>query len=472
MPDFLFILASNLPMKEIFPIIDPFDKLLEKQPYSQDAWEQYRPLTYCVTEHIPEGMLLFNNLTKSMVLLSDAEMKSVRSGGASLPELVEKWFYVPEDHDDKTLCQQVRNVASMLRPTTKGFNSYTIFTTTDCNARCFYCFEKSARRIPMSPAVAEKTAGFIAEHCGGKDVSLSWFGGEPLYNMEAIDIICRRLEENGIAFHSKMTSNGYLFDKEIVRKAKEDWKLKNVQITLDGTEEIYNKAKAFIYKGVNAFRRVIGNIHLLLDAGIGVDIRLNIDTYNSDDLMKLSGLIIEEFSGKPGLYVYVHPLFGDNMHYAVDNPAKRKDIFEKMEKLQDTFDGAGMGRISLFKRYIKTNCCMSDSATSLAVFPSGQFGKCEHYTDEYFVGHLDKGEVLDQEEVTAFSQIHPDIEECDNCPIYPDCIRLVRCASFYNCYLESRNYWLRQIRAEMRAVYYAKKKNADLDESEIESMPC
>ena len=112
----------------------------------------------------------------------------------------------------------------------------------------------------MDSAVAEKTAEYIARHCGGKEVSLSWFGGEPLYNMEAIDIICRRLEDKSVAFHSKMISNGYLFDKEIVRKANEDWKLRNVQITLDGTEDVYNKTKAFIYKGINAFKRVIGTV--------------------------------------------------------------------------------------------------------------------------------------------------------------------------------------------------------------------
>lgn len=459
-------------MREIFPIIDPFDKLLGEQPYSQYTWERYRPLTYCITEHIPEGVLLFNTMTKSMVLLSYAEMESIRLGGAPLSELVENWFYVLEDHDDKTLCQQVRNVAKMLLPPVKNITGYTIFTTTDCNARCFYCFEKSAKRIPMSSAVAEKTAEFIAERCGGKEVSLSWFGGEPLYNMGAIDIICCRLEERGVSFRSTMVSNGYLFDSEIVRKAKEMWKLRNVQITLDGTEDVYNKTKAFIHKGVNAFRRVIGNIHLLLDADITVDIRLNIDTYNSDDLLDLSGLLVKEFSGKRGLYVYVHPLFGSNMHYALHDPVKRKDIFVRMEQLQKTFDGAGMGRNSLYRRYIKTNCCMADNHMSLTILPSGQFGKCEHYMEDHFVGHLDKGGLFDQEELAAYRQTHPDIEECDHCPIYPDCIRLIRCDSFYGCYPESRNYALNRLRSEMRAVYYAKKINADQDSATDESKPC
>ena len=37
-----------------------------------------------------------------------------------------------------------------------------------------------------------------------------------------------------------MISNGILFDEESVKKAKEFWKLGNIQITLDGTYDYYD----------------------------------------------------------------------------------------------------------------------------------------------------------------------------------------------------------------------------------------
>ncbi|MEI3172875.1 MAG: radical SAM protein [Lachnospiraceae bacterium] len=126
--------------------------------------------------------------------------------------------------------------------------SYTIFTTTDCNARCFYCYEMGRSRIPMSDETAHKAAAYIAAHCGGEKVHLHWFGGEPLFNKQVIDIICTDLAEKGIVYESMIISNGYLFDGATVEQAVSHWKLKNVQITLDGTEEIYNRSKAFIYK--------------------------------------------------------------------------------------------------------------------------------------------------------------------------------------------------------------------------------
>lgn len=457
-------------MREILPIAAPFDKLLGKQPYT--AGELYRPLKYCVTERVPEGVLLFNNMTKGMVLLSDAELESIAAGDTPLPSLVQLWYYVPESHDDKTLCLQMRNVAKMLRPPAKNITGYTIFTTTDCNARCFYCFEKNTARIPMSPEVAEKTAGFIAGHCGGNEVSISWFGGEPLYNMEAIDIICRRLRERGVPFNSKIVSNGYLFDREIIGRAKVDWELRSVQITLDGTEDVYNKAKAYIYKGVNAFRRVIGNIHLLLDAGIAVDIRLNIDTYNADNLTDLSSLLIDEFSGKQGLSVYVNTLFGDSPHIAVNDPCKREGVYKKKEQLRAAFERAGMGKHALISDYVRTNRCMADSPVCITIFPTGYLGKCDHFTDNLFVGHLDDREGLDHDVLTAFKEVYPEIEACGDCPLYPDCFRLVKCDECRNCFPENRADWLSQMRYEMCAAFYGQRKEVSRSEAITDSNLC
>lgn len=64
----------------------------------------------------------------------------------------------------------------------------------------------------MSNETAHKAAAYIAAHCGGEKVHLHWFGGEPLFNKQVIDIICTDLTEKGIVYESMMISNGYLFD--------------------------------------------------------------------------------------------------------------------------------------------------------------------------------------------------------------------------------------------------------------------
>lgn len=98
-----------------------------------------------------------------------------------------------------------------------------------------------------------------------------------------IDQICSELREKGIPFSSTMISNGYLFDADMISRAKAEWKLTFVQITLDGTEETYNRVKAYVGVKDNPFRRVINNINELLRSDIDVSIRLNVDRYNADD---------------------------------------------------------------------------------------------------------------------------------------------------------------------------------------------
>ena len=89
----------------------------------------------------------------------------------------------------------------------------------------------------MSDRTAADAADYIARVSEGGKVTLSWFGGEPLMNTKAIDIITSELRARGVPFRSKIVSNGYLFDGELVRKAKDEWALEFAQITLDGTEE-------------------------------------------------------------------------------------------------------------------------------------------------------------------------------------------------------------------------------------------
>ncbi len=60
-----------------------------------------------------------------------------------------------------------------------------------------------------------------------------------------------------------------------------------MQITLDGTEQTYNRVKAYVHQGVDAFERVLQNIAMLTAAGIHVSIRLNVDKHNIREMAEL-----------------------------------------------------------------------------------------------------------------------------------------------------------------------------------------
>ena len=174
--------------------------------------ESYRLMHFVVQLPVEEGLLLYHVMTRAVVLLTPEEAKRMTDNPGSVPGLVAQWFAVPPGHDDRKLAREVRAVGKMLEKKPKGITSYTILTTTDCNARCFYCYEKGRNRIPMQEETARKVVDFIIKNTPDKQVKLRWFGGEPLYNKEVISLICGELREAGIEFRSSMVSNGYLFD--------------------------------------------------------------------------------------------------------------------------------------------------------------------------------------------------------------------------------------------------------------------
>lgn len=452
-------------MQIIYDIAKPFDLLLKKQKVKKG--ETYRPMYYVVEQSIDEGLLLYHTMTKALLLLTPEETKVYKTTPAALPQLIEQWFLVPESHDDRLLSRQIRNVAKTVAKPVTAITHYTIMTTTDCNARCFYCFEMGQPRIPMGDDMAQRIADYIISHSHGEKVSITWYGGDPLYNKGVISLISQRLKDAGIDYKSNMISNGYLFDDETITEARELWLLKRVQITLDGTEQVYNRNKAFIYKNVNAYKRVISNIHHLQDAEIQVVIRLNIDMHNADNLLELTEELHSEFPNTDGIHVYVHQLFEEEKgRTAIHDDQKRRIVFLKMKEIRNRLANYGFLKKSKLRRKIKINRCMADNDGCITITPIGNIGKCDHYTNDQFVSHINS-EAWDEEMLQNFRETNDEISACATCFDYPNCFMLKRCQATRRCYPEVCEDNRDKMQYEM-LVAYNNYKNKKKEEEEDE----
>jgi len=211
---------------------------------------EYRLMKYHLRTECEDGTLLYNVITGQMVLLTADETAALDSlptkPTETLTGLIEDHFLVPTDFNEKKSSDQLRALLRKLDRRT-AITGYTILPTTCCNARCFYCYEADYPHRTMTKETADKLVSYMAEHCGEqKKVSIGWFGGEPTLCVDRIEQICDGLTEKGIEYSASMISNGYLFTKELAKTAREKWKLHSIQITLDGTEEVYNKTKAYV----------------------------------------------------------------------------------------------------------------------------------------------------------------------------------------------------------------------------------
>ena len=444
-------------------ILQPSGNIMKILGKAKPAEYGLRWMTYVLAQPLEGGVLVFNTLTRALFLLTQEEYTTPDA----VTELRSSWFRVPQEMDDQKYADQVRFIRRTMQKEPEHITTYTIFTTTDCNARCFYCYEMGRSRIPMSDETAHKAAAYIAAHCGGEKVHLHWFGGEPLFNKQVIDIICTDLTESGITYDSMMISNGYLFDRDTVEQAVSHWKLKSVQITLDGTEEIYNRSKAFIYKdGESPYQVVLANIQRLLDAGVAVLIRLNMDEHNADNLMELADELHERFGENKKLNVYSHVLY-EFFGCKESIPAeKRNEIYQKQQALYHKLATLGYVKKFGLRKDLPLRRCIADHGGALTILPNGELGLCEQYSENNFIGHIDS-EKLDETVRQSFREQWPILDACRKCFFYPECIRLKKCIEQQKCYEQMQIKVREDTLSAMRNTYEAWLKKEQTDEEEF-----
>ncbi len=411
-------------MKQIFLPSDQAGKLAGIQKEKEDA--RYRFSKHCLAVCCEDGKLYYHSLTGAMYLAGNGE--DVRK------ELIRNWFLVPEDFDENKHAREIHNVLALLRRPEKNTTKFTILTTTDCNARCSYCYQIGKRRFGMDLNTANDVSDYIARKCGGEKVRLNWFGGEPLYNWEVIDSIINKLRIRGIPFISTMTSNAYFLDRETATKAANDWKLERIQITLDGTKETYNRIKAFISRDEDAFSRVLDNIGYALDAGIKVTVRLNMDSENAEDLSELCGILSERFGERKGLAVYADLLI--DYSGKVHTFRSHKESADKCIALREKIWDLGLGSPGKLKRELKVNRCMADGPGSEVILPDGSINRCEHFDENETLGTI-----YDDKKNSALLNSWKErvyFPECGDCVLYPRCFNLKKCEELLNGCIPSR----------------------------------
>ena len=419
-------------MKTINEISDIANLTLSKQKISTN--EKYRFLTYIMKVPVEDGTLLHNFLTGQTLLLNEEEVADFNTWkNKELFEfLVESWMLVTESQNERFLYDLLFQMTKLSNQR-HNICSFTIFPTTDCNARCFYCFENGKKRYSMTEKTALDVAKYIIKVSKGSNVHIQWFGGEPLYNLKVIEIITNYLLENNVKLLTTMISNGYLFDEELIIRAKNEWNLDRVQITLDGTRDIYNRVKNYIYDDPNPFNKVVENIKLLIKYGVKVYIRINLEKHNIADMTNLIDFIGEEIGPSPNLLVYTWLLYDSRLSTDKKrNLQEKKELTEKQIELSNRIKDKKLRFIKPIGNKVITKACMAEDEAAVIILPNGKIGKCDHYLESNFIGDIYSNTPFDPEIMKRWKEKRPEIELCKTCCIFPYCRKLKNCPEFGN----------------------------------------
>lgn len=408
-----------------------------------------------------EGIVILNTMTGLICHISDKEevqaintqnFDKLKEINPFLYEyLVMNWFLVPKKFDEFNMVDLIRNKASDTLPYTTYTTRMTHFVvvlTTDCNARCSYCYQGGCAHITMTPETAEKVAEFIIKHTADlpKDepCHITWFGGEPTLALKQIMIICKKLDEAGRKYKSSMMSNGFLIDENTSKFLRKTAKLSRIQITLDGVGPKYDEVKDYVYGGWGAFNRVISAIEYLADQNISVSIRLNVSDTNYDDLVEVADFLYEFLDRKPyylnqgSIAIYTHTL------YEVEDKEKLAEMHLSQLRLNEYI-------FRKFKKYrfiispyynttdgIRTQYCMSDNPRSIIINPNGDIGKCEHFVGSKLIGTIfdDSNLNIDYDNVIPWRDKQDYGDLCNNCEFYPTCVIANGCEGSETCCVE------------------------------------
>lgn len=320
---------------------------------------------------------------------------------------------IEEDFDEYKVIELDR-IKSMCSSETV---TYRILTTTACNARCFYCYEKNIVSDKMDLQTACAIVKFIKGNTAATNkIKIQWFGGEPLLNTDVIYYITENIieycKETGKEYEFSMVSNGLLVDTvEIERMV-----LKQVQISLDGSESEYNRRKNYLNYD-NAFHRVINNIKYLLEKDISVSVRLNYDKDNLDSIKALIVELSKTIVKKDKFNIYPYPLFGTYFKHknCNDNPTDEKDYLNLLILLNEhNF----LTKKQLTQLDYRPYRCFACNSNSFVINTNGDLAKCTVNIDSK-VGTVHKGVIFNEE---YFKWCSSKIaEKCESCIFLPLC---------------------------------------------------
>jgi len=135
----------------------------------------------------------------------------------------------------------------------------------ECNFRCVYCYETFPRGT-MEPWVRKAVISLLQRRAPAlKTFQSSWFGGEPLLGLEAIRELgpqfVRICKDNGIAYGSGMTTNGYLLTPDVFQELI-SWNVRTYQITLDGAPEDHYRQRV-LKEGGGTFEKILCNLQAM-----------------------------------------------------------------------------------------------------------------------------------------------------------------------------------------------------------------
>ena len=303
----------------------------------------------------------------------------------------------------------------------------TLIVTRQCNFRCVYCYEKFVNES-MSKEIYEDILKAIkkeVESKGFRVLTVSFFGGEPMLEYEAICSFIEELNELADELEIKvlgtMTTNGYLLNLErFVRLVKLG--VTSYQITIDGLEENHNKNR-FLAGGGGSWKEIVKNVKKTkeCDEQFIITIRINFDASSLKGFEEFIEFISLNFADDDRYFVHFEAIkklggLNDDELETAENEA------ESVGHMTSFARGKGMN-ISAYGISPFSRICYAAKNNNYIIDTDGTLMKCTVDIDGLSnkIGKLTKsGFEIESHKICNWTSYNL-LDECKNCKILPLC---------------------------------------------------
>jgi uncharacterized protein len=383
-----------------------------------------------------DKVLLYNTLTTALIVLESKQYYKIFedrdfTNTKIIHQLFKSGFIVESNSNEFVFLEKLRK-----KDLDNPIQDIGFLTTTKCNARCYYCFEKGIKQYDLTKETADKAISFLKKLCPDEQLRIFWFGGEPFLNFDIIKHVTFELQECGYKLNTNIITNGSLLTQDIIDFFKQHYQYISFQITIDGVFEHYYNVKKYVdLTSNNAFSIVINNIKRLLYNGLTVKIRINFKTSAIEEGKKIFSNIIKLLEGcdLSNLLIYLSPLSLDGIdeimsNYNTESEHPFLQIIKTELKYGLSMDSTyrknkDKALLNLFELNPKCSFCGASCARRVTINANGELYKCHRLVGrkEFCVGNVVDGFDETSEIYNYFRNPLINDDDCLNCSILPIC---------------------------------------------------
>jgi len=311
---------------------------------------------------------------------------------------------------------------------------FILLASEDCNFRCVYCYEKFERGT-MTPETREGVKRLTEARAPYlKNMSVAWFGGEPLYGWEAIEdlepFFNYTAEKHGITLGHHMTTNAYLLTEERATQLLE-WGCRSYQITIDGLPEEHD-CKRVGRDGSPTYHVILDNLRSMARRpdSFSIDLRVNFDRDNFPRLGEFMEVISEDFAGDSRFQMRFRAVGqwggANDDNLAVCGIGEQKTVLRELQKKAvevGLAQESGIGGMAAPGSQV----CYAARPYNFIVGATGKLMKCTialYDLEENVVGQLHPDGTLELHDEQMAHWVKPHFESdhlCKSCYVLPGC---------------------------------------------------